>query len=192
MFLIRYVLWIKLIFCQGTFNFKGSNMFSSFVCHFSRTLCSLSVPGKQNEQSCRQFSRLRSWERAPAWIPFSDSLQWFSSLTFYLKDSPFCCSWWNFILFNGWVIILLKIYKHAFLQIKYPCFTRDLGSLHPSSCQLQSPGPSLRRPWQFFSHLFTFLMAPFEAQKFSVWCLSVYFLYLFVFLLLVLYLNRLA
>ena len=32
--------------CQGTFNFKGSNMlFSSFVCCFSRTLCSLSVPG---------------------------------------------------------------------------------------------------------------------------------------------------
>ena len=24
--------------CQGTFNFKGSNMLSSFVCHFSRTL----------------------------------------------------------------------------------------------------------------------------------------------------------
>ena len=23
---------------QGTFNFKGSNVFSSFVCHFSRTL----------------------------------------------------------------------------------------------------------------------------------------------------------
>ena len=30
-----------------TFSFKGSNMFSSFVCRFSRTLCSLSVPGKQ-------------------------------------------------------------------------------------------------------------------------------------------------
>ena len=33
--------------CQGTFNFKGSNMFSSFVCRFSRTLCSLSVSGVQ-------------------------------------------------------------------------------------------------------------------------------------------------
>ena len=31
---------------SGTFNFKESNMlhFSSFVCHFSRILCSLSVP----------------------------------------------------------------------------------------------------------------------------------------------------
>ena len=33
--------------CQGTFNFKGSNMFSFFACCFSRILCSLSVPGKQ-------------------------------------------------------------------------------------------------------------------------------------------------
>ena len=30
----------------------------------------------RNEQSCTQFSELRTWERAPAWIPFSDSLQW--------------------------------------------------------------------------------------------------------------------
>ena len=37
---------IHLTYCQGTFNFKESNMlhFSSFVCHFSRILCSLSVP----------------------------------------------------------------------------------------------------------------------------------------------------
>ena len=84
-----------------------------------------------------QFSGLRSWERAPAWIPFSDSLQWLFSVAFYLKDYPFCCNWWNFILFNGWVIILLKIYKHAFLQIKYPCFTWDLGPLC-SSYWLQS------------------------------------------------------
>ena len=39
---------------------------------------------------------------------------------------PFSCNWWNFILCNGWVI-LLKIYKHAVLLIKYPCSTRDLG-----------------------------------------------------------------
>ena len=40
----------------------------------------LSVPYQflenRNEQSCMQFSGLRSWERTPAWIPFSDSLQW--------------------------------------------------------------------------------------------------------------------
>ena len=58
-------------------NFKGSNML-----HFL-PLCAifqgLSVPYQfleyRNEQSCMQFSGLRSWERAPARIPFSDSLQ---------------------------------------------------------------------------------------------------------------------
>ena len=105
----------------------------------------------RNEQSRMQFSGLRSWERAPAWIPFSDYLEWLSSVTFYLKDYPFCCNWWNFI-FTGWLIILLKIYKHAFLQIKYPCFTRDLGLLHPSSRRLQSPRSSLRRPWHTLTY----------------------------------------
>ena len=63
-----------------------------------------------------------------------NSLQGLPSATLYLIDYPFCCNWWNFILFNGWVIILLKIYKHAFLLIKYPCFTRDLGPPRPSFC----------------------------------------------------------
>ena len=81
-----------------------------------------------------QFSGLRSWERAPAWIPFSDSLQWLSSATLYVLHYPFCCNWWNFILCNGWVIILLKKYKHAFLLIKYSCSNRDLVPPRPSFC----------------------------------------------------------
>ena len=83
-----------------------------------------------------QFSGLRSWESVPAWILFSNSLQWLfsASVTLYVSDYPFCCNWWNFILCNGWVIILLKIYKPAFLLIKYRCSTRDLGPLHPSFC----------------------------------------------------------
>ena len=83
-----------------------------------------------------QFSGWRSWERVPAWIPFSNSLQWLfsASATLYVLDYPFCCNWWNFILCNSWVIILLKIYKHAFLIIKYPCSTRDLGPPHLSFC----------------------------------------------------------
>ena len=83
-----------------------------------------------------QFSGLRSWEWVPAWIPFSNSLQWLSSASasLYLLDYPFCCNWWNFILCNSWVIILLKIYKPAFLRIKYPCSTRDLGPPCPSFC----------------------------------------------------------
>ena len=80
-----------------------------------------------------QFSGLRSWERVTA---FSNSLQWLfsASATLYVLDYPFSCNWWNFILCNGWVIILLKIYKHAVLLIQYPCSTRDLGPLHPSFC----------------------------------------------------------
>ena len=39
----------------------------------------------------------------------------------------------------------MKIYKQAFPQIKYPCFTRDLGPLRPSSRRLQPPGPGLWR-----------------------------------------------
>ena len=83
-----------------------------------------------------QFSGLRSWESVPAWILFSNSLQWLfsASVTLYVSDYPFCCNWWNFILCNGWVIILLKIYEPAFLLIKYPCSTRDLGPLSPSFC----------------------------------------------------------
>ena len=61
-----------------------------------------------------------------------DSLLWLSSAILYLIDYPFYCNWWNFIIFNGWVIILLKIYKHAFLLIKYSCSTRDLGPPCPS------------------------------------------------------------
>ena len=55
-------------------------------------------------------------------------------MTLYVLDYPFCCNGWNFILCNGWVIFLLKIYKHAFLLIKYPCSTRDLGPPCPSFC----------------------------------------------------------
>ena len=130
--------------CQGTFDFKGPNMFSSFVCHFSRTLCSLLGPGKQEWAELHAVLRTEIMGKGTC----LDSLQWLSSVTLYLQGYPFFCSWWDFILFNGWVIILLKIYKHAFLHIKYPGFTRDLGPLHPSSRQFQSPGPGLWRPWQ--------------------------------------------
>ena len=107
-----------------------------------------------------QFSGLRPWERVPAWIPFSNSLQWLfsASATLYVLDYPFCCNWWNFILCNVWVIILLKIYKHAVLLIKYPGSTRDLDPPCPSFCLILfgawkpteltfSPGLS-RPPWE--------------------------------------------
>ena len=96
-----------------------------------------------------QFSGLRSWERVPAWIPFSNSLQWLfsASATLYILDYPCCWNWWNFILCNSWRIILLKIYKLTFLLIKHPCSTRDWGPLHPfclQSCR------SLETCWAHF------------------------------------------
>ena len=84
-------------------------MFSSFVCRFSRTLCSLSVPGKQEWAELHAVLRTEIMGKSTC----LDSLQWLFSVTFYLKDYPFCCNGWNFILFDDSVIILLKIYKHA-------------------------------------------------------------------------------
>ena len=118
--------------------------------------------------SCTQFSGLRSWEGAPAWIPFSNSLQWLPSVTLlqwnlfsYAPLTQDMNAFWpfedcyllgfvfvQFFFFNCLKLPCMKIYKHAFLQTKHPCFTRDLDSLHPSSHQLQSPGPGLQRPWQ--------------------------------------------
>ena len=100
------------------------------MCHFSRTLCSLSVPGVQEWVELHAVLRIEIMGKGTC----LDSFQWLSSVTLYVLDYPFCCNWWNFILCNGWVIILLKIYKHAFLLIKYPCSTRDLGPLRPSFC----------------------------------------------------------
>ena len=163
--------------CQGTFNFKGSYMlFSSFVCHSLRTLCSLSIPGKQEWAELHTVLRTEIMRKGTC----LDSFQWHPSVTFYLKViysvmSHLLRIWnafWPFedcYLLDCFCLICLlpcmKIYKHVFLQIKHPCFTRDLGPLHPSSRRLQSPGPSLWRPWyepksptlQVEAHLFFIL-----------------------------------
>ena len=68
--------------CQGTFNFKGSNMlFSSFVCRFSRTLYSLSVPGKQEWAELHAVVKTEVLRKGIC----LDSFQWLPSVTFYLK-----------------------------------------------------------------------------------------------------------
>ena len=53
-------------------------------------------------------------------------MQWLfsASVTLYVLDYPYCGCWWNVILCNSWVIILLKIYKPAFLLIKHLCSIR--------------------------------------------------------------------
>ena len=109
--------------------------FSSFVYHFSRILCSLPVPILGTS---RAASSSQDWDHGKGYLlgflsvtSFSDSS---ASTTLYILDYPFCCNWWNFFLCNSWVIILLKIYKPAFMLIKYPCSTRDLGPPSPSFC----------------------------------------------------------
>ena len=57
-----------------------------------------------------------------------------------------CLALFLFSFFYCLKLPCMKIYKHVFLQIKHPCFTRDLGPLPPSH-QLQSPSPDLQRPW---------------------------------------------
>ena len=165
-------------------------MLFSFVCCFSRTLYSLSVPGKQEWAELHAVLRTEIMRKRTC----LDSFQWLPSVTFYLKViysvMPLLLRIWNafwpfedcyllgFVFAQYFYCLKLpcmKIYKRAFLQIKHPCFTWDLDPLRPSSDQLQSPGPSLQRPWQFFRYCFTFLMVPFEAQKY---CLMFIFLFL--------------
>ena len=62
---------------------RGRSTLRDPIC-YSLLLCAISqglfipfqFPENRSEQSCTQFSGLRSWEKAPAWTPFSDSLQW--------------------------------------------------------------------------------------------------------------------
>ena len=142
------------------FSFKGSNMFF-FCVLFLKDSIPYQFLENKSEQSCTQFSGLRSWERTPAWIPFSDSLQC-PYLNVINSVMPLLLMIWNAfwpfedcyllgLVFANFFYCLklpcMKIYKRAFLQIKHPCFTWDLGPLHPSSRQLQSPSPDLQRKW---------------------------------------------
>ena len=73
------LVWIfSILHCQGTFNFKGSTMlFSSFMCHFSRTLYSLSVPGKQERADLHAVLRTEIMRKGTC----LDSFQWLPSVT---------------------------------------------------------------------------------------------------------------
>ena len=74
---------------SGSWSVRGRSTLRDPICCFL-PLCAvsqgLSVPYQflenRNKQSCMQFSGLTWWERAPAWIPFSDSFQWLPSVTF--------------------------------------------------------------------------------------------------------------
>ena len=122
----------------------------------------------RNEQSCMQFLWLRSWERvtclAPSVTPSSDLTEtWSAQLCGYAMVSGpskmviclalFLLRFLFFFFFYCLTLPCMKIYKHAFLQTKHLCFTRNLGPLCTSSHLLQSPGPSLQRPWQSYRDL---------------------------------------
>ena len=132
-------------------------LFSSFVCHFSRTLYSLSVPGKQERAAPHTVLRTEIMRGGTC----LDSFQWLPSMTFSVMPLllrilngfwPFeDCYLLGFVFAQFFYCLKLpcmKIYKHAFLQTKHPCFTRDLGPLCTSSHWLQSPGPGLQRLWK--------------------------------------------
>ena len=141
------------------------------LCYFL-LLCAisqgLSIPYQflenRNEQICMQFSGLRSWERAPAWIPFSDSLQWLPLVTFYLKVvysvMPLLLRIWNIFwpfedcyllgfvfaqFFYCLKLPCMKIYEHAVSANKASLFHSRLGS--PASFFSSTPVPSLQRQW---------------------------------------------
>ena len=63
--------------CRGRSALRDPICYSFLLCAVSQ---GFSIPYQflenRSEKSSTQFSGLRSWERAPAWIPFSDSLQW--------------------------------------------------------------------------------------------------------------------
>ena len=124
---------------------------SSFVCCFSRTLYSLSVPGKHKRAELHAALRTEIMRRGAC----LDSFQWLPSVTFYLKIiysvislllriwNAFWLCFCSIFFFYCLKLPCIKIYKLAFLQIKHPSFSRGLGPLHLSSHQLQSPGPGL-------------------------------------------------
>ena len=135
---------MKIIPCQGTFNFKGSNvLFSSFVCRFSRTLCSLSVTGKQEQAELHAVLRTEMMGKSTC----LDSLQWpylkviYSVTPLLLKILnafwPFeDCYLLGFVLVQFFYCLKLpcmKIYKQA------PLFHSRLGS--PVSFFSSTPVP---------------------------------------------------
>ena len=135
------------------------------MCHFSRILYSSSVPGKQERAELHAVLRTVIMRKGTC----LDSFQWLPSMTLLkcnlfsyaplTQDMECFLALWRllfvwlcfcsvfFFFFYCLKLPCMKIYKYVFLQIKHPCFTWDLGPLHPSSHQLQSPGLGLQRLW---------------------------------------------
>ena len=155
--------FIPLPHCQGTFNFKGSNMlFSSFVCSFFRTLYSLSVPGKQEwaelhallrTEIMREGTCLDSFQWLPSVTPFSDLFS-YSPL---MQDIECFLALWRLLF--AWlcfcsVFLLPKVASYEDIETrisanKAPLFHLRFGC--PASVFSSTPVPrsGLQRPWQY-------------------------------------------
>ena len=184
----RSNLMFKIIaLCQGTFNFKGSNTFFFCVLFLKDSLFLIS---SWKTGAIRAACSSQDWDHEKGTC--LDSFQWLPSVTFYLEVvysvMPLLLRIWNafwpfedcyllaFVFAQFFYCLKLpcmKIYKYAFLQIKHSYFTRDLGPLHPSSHQLQSPGPGLQRPrqagWQFTSCPFALLSPLTWGLELEIW-----------------------
>ena len=119
-------------------------LFPPFVCCFSRALCSLSVPGKQERAELHTVLRTEV---------MGQRMRGFPSVTFYFTVNNSVMS----LLPRIWIVFwpcddcyssgfvfaqlyfcylklpCMKIYKYMLLQMKHPCFPRDLGPPRPSS-----------------------------------------------------------
>ena len=141
------VLW-----CQGTFNFKESNLPFSPLCTGSQGPC---VPYQFLEN--RNRAELQAVPRTEVmrqracvddlyfivnylvtslllriWIIFWPCDDCYSPVSVFAQ-LYFCCL----------KLPCMGIYQHTLPQIKHPCFTRDFSSLRPSFRRLQSPDPRL-------------------------------------------------
>ena len=134
-----------------TFNFKGSNIFFFCVLFFKDSILYQFLENR-SEQSCMQFSGqimrrgtcLDSFQWLPSMTPFSELLLKSNLFSYAPLTQDMECflalwrllfAWLCFcsIFFNCLKWPCMKIYKHAFLKIKHPCFTQDLGPPRLSS-----------------------------------------------------------
>ena len=99
--------------CQGTFNFKWSNVILFFVCCFSRTLFLI---GSWKEQNCMQFSGLRkgtcldSFQWLTSVTPFSDLLLKGNLFSYILLTQDMECFLALWRLLFAWVCFFLNVF----------------------------------------------------------------------------------
>ena len=116
-------------------------LFSSFVSCFSRTLYSLSVPGKQERAELHAVLRTESRRKGTC----LDSFQWLPSVTFYLKVIysliPLLLRIWNAFQPFECCYLLAFVFAQFFYCLKLPCmkiykheWVSEIAQLCPTLC----------------------------------------------------------